>query len=90
MRDVARQRVTIVNERGLHARASNKFARLAETFKSDIKVMHEGETASAVSIMDLLMLAAHKGCQIDIVASGAEAEAAVQALGDLVSDGFGE
>lgn len=90
MLNSTRQCVTIVNKKGLHARASNKFARLADTFSSDITVFHEGEAASAISIMDLLMLAAHQGCKIEIVADGQDAAAAVSALRDLVADGFGE
>lgn len=86
----AQQTVEIVNKKGLHARASNKFARLAGTFKSSVMVNHQGETAVAGHIMDLLMLAAHKGCSIEIVANGEDATHAVQALCDLVEDGFGE
>lgn len=86
----AARTVQIVNKKGLHARASSKFARLAATFSSQVTVTHEGETAIGIHIMDLLMLAAHKGCQINISASGDDAEAAIEALGALVSDGFGE
>jgi len=86
----AQQAVEIVNKKGLHARASNKFARLAGTFKSAVTVSHQGETAVAGYIMDLLMLAAHKGCTIEIVANGEDATQAVQALCHLVEDGFGE
>jgi len=87
---VAKQTVTIVNKKGLHARASNKFVKLAGTFKSDISVTNAGESAQGNSIMDLLMLAAHKGCQIENSAEGADAEAAIAALGQLVREGFGE
>ena len=90
MLNSSRRSVTIVNKKGLHARASSKFARLAGTFNSDIRVCHEREVVSAISIMDLLMLVAHQGCQIEIVADGEDADAAVSALGDLVADGFGE
>lgn len=86
----ATQTVIIVNKKGLHARASNKFVKLANTFKSDISVTNAGERAQGNSIMDLLMLAAHKGCQIEITANGDDAEAAVEALGQLVREGFGE
>ncbi len=86
----AAQTVEIINKKGLHARASSKFARLASTFSSQITVSHEGETAIGVYIMDLMMLAAHKGCRIDISATGEDAGAAVEALGKLVSEGFGE
>lgn len=86
----ASRQVTIINRRGLHARASNAFAKLAGTFSSAIQVHHNSEHANAGYIMDLLMLAAHKGCEIEIKADGADAEEAVDALARLVSDGFGE
>jgi phosphocarrier protein HPr len=83
-------RATIVNRKGLHARASAKVAKLAGTFDAHIFIRHEGETADARSIMDLLMLVAHPGCEIEIKASGPQAQEAVDALAALVSDGFGE
>jgi phosphocarrier protein len=86
----ASQTVEIINKKGLHARASSKFARLATTFSSHVTVSHEGETAIGIHIMDLLMLAAHKGCQIKISATGEDASAAVKALSALVLEGFGE
>jgi len=86
----AQQDVEIVNKKGLHARASNKFARLAGTFQSQVTVTLHGETAAAVHIMDLLMLAAHKGCTISVKATGEDADQAVEALCALVADGFGE
>lgn len=82
--------VIIVNKKGLHARASGAFARLAGSFAADINVSHEGEIANGTHIMDLLMLTAHKGCQIQISAKGADADIAVRALAALVRDGFGE
>jgi len=87
---VAQQAVEIVNKKGLHARASNKFARLVGEFQSDVTVGHQGETAAGGHIMDLLMLAAHKGCTIVVAASGQDADQAVQALCHLVAEGFGE
>ena len=87
-----RSRVTveIVNERGLHARASAKFVKLAGTFQSQVSVTREDQTVDALSIMGLMMLAAGPGCCIDIEAEGAEAEAAVEALRVLVSAKFDE
>lgn len=86
----ASARVTIVNRKGLHARASAKLAKLAATYDAKIFVRHEGEAADACSIMDLLMLVAHVGCEIEITATGSQAGEAVAALVNLVSDGFGE
>ncbi|MEL7480966.1 MAG: HPr family phosphocarrier protein [Pseudomonadota bacterium] len=82
--------VRVVNKKGLHARASGKFARLAGTFQSDIRVTHDGESANGTFIMDLLMLGAHMGTEIQIAASGEDADIALAALTDLVEGGFGE
>jgi phosphocarrier protein len=80
----------ICNTRGLHARASAKFVKLASGFDADIHVTRDGVTVNALSIMGLLMLGAGNGCGIEIVAEGAEAQAAVDALQDLVSRRFDE
>ena len=82
--------VEIVNERGLHARASAKFVKLAASFDADIRVTKDGQTIEAASIMGLMMLAAGPGCCIDITAEGPEADEAVAALADLVSRRFDE
>ena len=80
----------ICNTRGLHARASAKFVKLASTFDAEIHVTRDGVTVNALSIMGLLMLGAGNGCTIDISAEGAEAEAAVAGLVDLVDRKFDE
>jgi phosphocarrier protein len=86
-----RRQLTIVNQRGLHARAAAQFCKLAGSFKrADIKVVRNDVTVSGCSIMGLMMLAAGPGMTIEIVARGADAEAAVEALAKLVADGFGE
>ena len=74
----------ICNSRGLHARASAKFVKLASDFDAEIHVTRDGVTVNALSIMGLLMLGAGNGCGIEITAEGPEAEAAVAALADLV------
>ena len=86
----ARASVEIINERGLHARASAKFVKLAGTFDAEVKVTREDQTVDALSIMGLMMLAAGIGSTIDIKADGPEAEQAVEALVDLVSNRFEE
>ena len=86
----ARQSVTIVNAKGLHARASAALSKLAGEFDAKVMVHHLGESADARSIMDLLMLVASKGCVIEITADGAEASEAVTAIAALVANGFGE
>jgi phosphocarrier protein HPr len=82
--------VEIVNKRGLHARASAKFVKTASGFDAEVRVSKDGQTVDARSIMGLMMLAAGPGCCIDIEAEGADAEAAVTALQQLVSAKFDE
>jgi len=86
---VARE-VEIINERGLHARASAKFVKTAAQFDAAIKVSREGQTVDAQSIMGLMMLAAGIGSTIEISAEGPEAESAVEALVQLINDRFHE
>jgi phosphocarrier protein len=85
-----RRLVEIVNERGLHARASAKFVKLAAGFDAEVTVSRDGATVDARSIMGLMMLAAGPGCCIEIVAEGPEANQAVAALVDLVEQRFHE
>ena len=82
--------VKIVNARGLHARAAAQVVKLARQFDAEITLMHEGQTVTACSIMDLLLLAAGPGSHVIIQASGPQAEAALEALARLVADRFGE
>ena len=82
--------VEIINKRGLHARASAKFVKLASSFDAEVKVSKDGQTVDARSIMGLMMLAAGPGCCIEVEAEGAEATPALDALIALVSDKFGE
>ena len=84
------RRVEIVNRKGLHARASAKLAGLANTLPCDVTVSLEGEKANAKSIMDLLCLAAHQGCFVTLTASGSQAEACLDAVTAMITDGFGE
>ena len=87
---VLRQRVTIVNRRGLHARAAAKFVKLAEQFSAEIEVAKDGMVVCGTSIMGLMMLAAATGSSLEIVARGREAQAALAALTALVESGFEE
>lgn len=83
--------VTIVNQRGLHARAAAKFAKLANSFDTEISVRHKNNTASGKDILDLLTLAASKGCDIDIIVSySADQKKALHLLSTLVENGFEE
>ena len=82
--------LNICNTRGLHARASAKFVKLASGFDSEIHVTRDGVTVDARSIMGLLMLGAGIGCTIDVTAEGEDAEEAMAALTDLVARKFAE
>jgi phosphocarrier protein len=82
--------VVIENARGLHARASAKFVACARQFEAAIMVSRDGQEADASSIMDLLMLAAGPGSEIELHATGPQANEAVAALTALVRSRFGE
>ena len=82
--------VEIINERGLHARASAKFVKVASGFDAEVMVSRDGQTVDARSIMGLMMLAAGIGSTIDIAAKGPEAEAALDALSALIANRFDE
>lgn len=84
------QEFEIVNEKGLHARASAKFVDVVEQFAADVEVMKDGMSVPGDSIMGLLMLAASRGTCITVRASGAQADAVIAALAALVADKFGE
>lgn len=90
----ASRRVTLVNKRGLHARASAKFVATVEQFSAEVEVTSHNdigsETVEADSIMELLMLGSACGEDITIAAKGEDAEAAAEALAALVEDHFGE
>jgi phosphocarrier protein len=86
----ATRTVEIVNKRGLHARASAKFVKMASTFDAEVKVSKDGQTVDARSIMGLMMLAAGPGCCIEIEAEGKEAGQAIDALAELVAARFDE
>ena len=82
--------VTIVNKRGLHARAAAKFVKTAGSFTADVQVSKGGTRVSGESIMGLMMLAASTGTEILVLAAGEDAEDALDALVDLVQAGFHE
>lgn len=91
MGDAAAHRVLVIsNQRGLHARASRKLAELALGFRASIQVRREDEVADATSLMDLMMLGAGLGCEIEVQAEGADATEAVEAIAALVEGKFGE
>ncbi len=85
-----RRRLAIVNQRGLHARAAARFVKLADRFDADIRVVAGPLEAEGCSIMDLMALGAGVGSEIEVSATGTEADAALAALAALVSAGFDE
>ena len=84
------QRVMVVNQRGLHARAAAKFVKLAGEFDAAVTVTAKGTAVPGLSIMGLMMLAAGPGTELEIKAGGDDAQAAVAALVALVSRRFDE
>jgi len=80
----------IINEKGLHARASARFVETVEQFDARAIVEKDGERVSGDSIMGLLMLVAPRGSAIQVTTSGPDAEALMQALTELVDGYFGE
>ena len=84
------QTLMIENEKGLHARASAKFVETVEMFDAEAEVSKDGMTVPGNSIMGLMMLAASKGCNIEVETTGIEADALSEALKQLIGDYFGE
>jgi phosphocarrier protein HPr len=84
------RRLKIVNEKGLHARASAKFVEVVEAFDAGAEVTKDGMSVSGDSIMGLLMLGAARGTEIFVATSGAQAAALLDALDQLVQNKFGE
>ncbi|GGM03048.1 HPr family phosphocarrier protein [Pseudooceanicola nanhaiensis] len=84
------RKLEIVNEKGLHARASAKLVEVVEGFDARAEVSCDGQSAPGDSIMGLLMLAASRGTTIEVETSGPDAEALADALEALVADRFGE
>ena len=82
--------LAIINQRGLHARASAKFVQTVEKFDADVRVTRCGETVGGTSIMGLMMLAAGPGCEIELLAAGADAEPALLAIAELIQRKFDE
>jgi phosphocarrier protein len=84
------RRVTVANRRGLHARAAAKLVKLASRYNAEVTVTKDGVSVSGSSIMGLMMLAAVPGTDLEISAVGPEAEAALDALEQLVTGKFDE
>lgn len=90
MNDKISTELTIINERGLHARAAANFVKTIENMDAIIEVERLGQCVGGCSIMGLMMLAAGKGTTIKVSASGTDAERAISALTTLINNKFGE
>ena len=86
---VSERRVTVINELGLHARPAAEFVKLASRFESDIRLAKDGDAVNGKSIMGVMTLAAECGAELTLRADGADADAAVTALEELVANEFG-
>ncbi|SFO82503.1 HPr family phosphocarrier protein [Tranquillimonas alkanivorans] len=84
------RQLEIVNEKGLHARASAKLVEVVEDYDARAEISSDGMSASGDSIMGLLMLAASKGTTIKVATSGPDAEKLADAIQALIADRFGE
>ncbi len=87
---VAKDKLTIVNAAGMHARASTRFVQAANKYKSEVMVEKDGQEVNGKSIMGVLLLVAAKGSEITISCDGDDAPICLRALSELVRDGFGE
>jgi phosphocarrier protein HPr len=85
-----RKTLTIVNKLGLHARAATKLVRLASAFESDIQLKRQQREVNGKSIMGVMLLAASKGTEIELIISGADETTALAELAALIENGFGE
>jgi phosphocarrier protein len=89
--DSALGRFTIVNVKGLHARAAMKLVQLASRYPCEVTVAGpDGQAANAKSVMGVLLLCGSQGTTIEVQARGANAKPAVDAIGALIADRFGE
>lgn len=80
----------VVNKLGLHARAASRLVQLASSFPCDIVVRREHQEANAKSVMGVLLLCGSKGTKLTVVATGERASEAVDSIGELIADRFGE
>lgn len=84
------QSTTIINKLGLHARAAAKFVTQASMYKSDINLKRNGQNVNGKSIMGVMMLAAAKGTEIELIIDGDDEKQAMQSLLELIDNRFGE
>lgn len=82
--------ITIINKLGLHARAAAKLVSTASAYSSKIKVAYDGKEVDGKSIMSVMMLAASKGCELNLKVDGDDEAAALQAIVELINNRFDE
>jgi len=87
---VIHRQVEIINKLGLHARAAAKFVTLASGFQSEVQLAHNGNQVNGKSIMGVMMLAAAKGTQLDLLVEGPDEQEAVEKLCELIANRFDE
>jgi len=87
---VIRQQIVIINKLGLHARATAKLVATASAFDCSVRVCGKGREVDAKNIMQVMMLAASKGTEVELVADGQGEQEAIEALTALINDYFGE
>ena len=85
-----KQKITIINKLGLHARAAAKLVHLASRFESESKLVRGAKVVNGKSIMGVMMLAASRGTEIELVVDGPDEVEAMQALCELINNRFGE
>lgn len=83
-------RVTIINKYGLHARAAAKFVSTASAFSSAVKMGKDGQMIDGKSIMSVMMLAAARGTELELLIDGDDEQRALDAITCLINDFFGE
>jgi phosphocarrier protein len=86
----AERSVQIVNEAGIHARPAAEIVKTAARFKSEIMIVKDGLDVNAKSIMGVMMLAAECGSTVVLRADGDDAKAAIDAIAQVIANGFGE
>jgi phosphocarrier protein NPr len=87
---MVRRTITIINKLGLHARAAAKLVATASEYESSVHISRNGRKVDAKSIMPVMMLAASRGVEVELIAEGSDEDQAVEALVALINDYFGE
>ncbi|BBB30721.1 HPr family phosphocarrier protein [Neptunomonas japonica] len=83
-------KITIINKLGLHARAAAKLINTTSRFSSDVRLVKEGREVDGKSIMSVMMLAASKGTELTVIATGSDQDDAISAIEALINNRFDE